>query len=359
MRGAVVLALVLFAGGASAQMTARVEEARAALEAGETDRARALFTELARSPNAREAATAAYHLATMADDALDFPAALTGYRDFLRRDPGSRFAARAQARVDDLSSHGEGDFVPLQRLERVRRDEALANSLEGIRALDRAIDTFPPGLVRAEARLLVGEGYLSRLNRLRDAARVLRALAEDPAAPSDLRSLAAERLVDARAGVGEERAGADEVRAMPLDPEVRQNAAVRARRARLRVAARWTLAACAGIGLFALAWAARERRVKEVLRAWRRPLPWAQLAILTVGGGGLAKVYDEHDVEPFVALGAGVAAVYLVASAWSVAMRDRRWARGVGGALCFAAALAVSFLAMDALDVMMLEGISL
>ena len=94
MRGAVVLALVLFAGGASAQMTARVEEARAALEAGETDRARALFTELARSPNAREAATAAYHLATMADDALDFPAALAGYRDFLQRDPGSRFAAR-------------------------------------------------------------------------------------------------------------------------------------------------------------------------------------------------------------------------------------------------------------------------
>ena len=70
-------------------------------------------------------------------------------------------------------------------------------------------------------------------------------------------------------------------------------------------------------------------------------------------------MYDEHDVKPFVALGAGVAAVYLVASAWSVAMRDRRWARGVGGALCFAAALAVSFLAMDALDVMMLEGISL
>ncbi len=359
MRGAAFLALVLCAGSAAAQLTPRVEEARAALEAGEVDRARTLFTELARSPNRREAATAAYHLATMADDALDFPAALAGYRDFLQRDPGSRFAARAQARVDDLTSHGEGNFVPLQRLERIRRDEALANSLAGIRALDRAIDGFPAGPVRAEARLLVGEAYLSRLNRLRDAARVLRALAEDPAAPTDLRSLAAERLVDARAGVGEERDGADEVRAMPLDPEVRQNAAVRARRARLRIAARWTLTAGAVLGMFALAWTARERRFKEVLRAWRRPLPWAQLAILTVGGGGLAKAYDEHDVEPFVALGAGVAAVYLVASAWSVAMRDRTWARALGGALCFAAALAVSFLAMDALDVMMLEGIHL
>lgn len=360
MRGAAVaFALALATSGAWAQLSPRVEEARAAMEAGDDARARSLFTELARSDNRREAAMAVYHLAAMADDDLDFPAALAGYRDFLRRDPGSRFAARAQARVDDLTSHGEGDFVPLQRLERVRRDEQLANSLAGIQALDQALATFPPGPVRAEARMLVGEAYLSRLDRPRDAARVLRALAEDPVAPRDLRSLAAERLVDARAGVGEEQAGADEVRAMPVDPEVRQEAAVRARRARLRVGARAALVVCGALGVFALAWAARERRVREVLRAWRRPVPWGQLAVLTAGGGALAKLYDEHDVGPFVALGAGVAAVYLVASAWSVAMKGRPWARALGAAVCFAAVLAVSFLAMDALDVMMLEGISL
>lgn len=356
---ALALAVSLGAATAAAQLSPRVEAARAALEAGETARARELFTALARSESRREAAVAVYHLAAMADDALDFPAALAGYEDFLRRDPGSRFAARAQARADELRSHGEGGFVPLQRLERVRRDEALADSLAGVQGLDRATAGFPPGLVRSEARMLVGEAYLTRLDRPRDAARVFRALAEDGAAPSELRSLAAERLVEARAAVGEEGAGAEEVRALPVDPEVRAEAAVRSRRARLRTAARGTLALCAALGVVAVASTVREGRGRELLRAWRRPWPWAQLALLTAGGGGLAKLYDEHDVAPFAALAAGVAGVYLVAAAWSVAMRERTAARAGGALVCLLAALAVSFLAMDGLDVMMLEGISL
>lgn len=351
--------LTFFTVPVAAQMGPRIEAARAAMEAGDTARARALFTELTRSDNRREAALAVYHLAVMADDALDFQAALEGYRDFLRRDPGSRFAARAQARVDDLNAHGEGAFVPLQHLERVRRDEALASSLAGIQALDRAIATFPAGLVRAEARMLVGEAYLSRLDRPQDAVRVLRALAEDPSAPRDLRSLAAERLIDARSNLGQEQAVADEVRALPVDPEVRREAIVRARRAKIRMGARGTLLSCVVLGAFAIAWTVREGRVREVFRAWRRPVPWGQLAVLTVGAGTLAKLYDEHDVAPFLALGAGVAGVYLVASAWAVAMKHRPWGRAIGALLCFAAALSVSFLAMDALDVMMLEGISL
>ena len=76
-------------------------------------------------------------------------------------------------------------------------------------------------------------------------------------------------------------------------------------------------------------------------------------------GVGVAFFTFVMNGNPIVALGAGVAAVYLVASAWSVAMKGRPWARALGAAVCFAAALAVSFLAMDALDVMMLEGISL
>ncbi len=295
----------------------------------------------------------------MADEDFEFARALAGYRDLLARDPGSRFAARAQARVEDLEHHGEGGFAPLTILERVRRDETLANSLAAIQRLEREAERFPPGLVRAEARQLVGEAYLSRLQRPREAARVLHALANDDAAPQDVRSLAAERLVQARALMGEEVSAASEVSAMRVDPEVQHDARVLARRAMLRMASWVTLSLTAAMGLLSLALMARARRAGEVWRAWRRPLPIAQITLLTLGGGGLAKLFDEHEMSPFLLLGAGSLGVYLAAAAWSVAGSARVSARIARGMLCLLAALAVAFLTMDALDPMMLEGINL
>ncbi len=354
-----LLAATLSAGDAWAQFGPRIEAARDAMEAGETDRARTMFTELTRSQSLREAATAVYYLAEMADDEMAFARALAGYRDFLARDPGSRFAARAQARVEDLEQHAEGNFAPLMALERVRRDEELANSLAGIQALDRELEHFPPGQVRAEARQLVGEAYLSRLQRPRDAARVLHALANDERAPQDIRSLAAERLVQARALMGEEVSAAQEVSTMRIDPEVQRDARVLARRSILRSASWVTLSLTLAMAMLSVIRMARAKRLTEVFRAWKRPLPLAQLALLTLGGGGLARLFDDHEVAPFMVLGAGSLAVYLSATAWSVAGSARIEARVLRAVVSLLAALAVAFLAMDTLDVMMLEGINL
>ncbi len=59
-RASAALAATLFAGASLAQLTPRIEAARDAMEAGETDRARAMFTEITRSESLREAATAVY-----------------------------------------------------------------------------------------------------------------------------------------------------------------------------------------------------------------------------------------------------------------------------------------------------------
>lgn len=357
--GACVAFGALDGATAYAQVTAPIEAAREVMESGDSARAREMFTALTHSASLREAATAVYYLAVMADEEMNFAAAVAGYRDFLARDPGSRFAARAQARVDDLMAHSEGGFAPLVTLERVRRDEQAASSLAGLRALDRAIAGFPPGNVRAEARLLVGEGYLSRVQRPADAARVLHDLAGDPSGSQELRALAAERLVEARAQLGQEVAAAQEVTALRADPEVQHDAAVLARRAVLRRAS-WTLLALTLLaGVTAVARAALAKRMGDVLRAWRRPLPLVQLGFLTLGGGTLAKLYDEHEMSPFLVLGGGALAVYLSASAWNVTGHDHPAARAWRGLVCLLAVLAVSFLAMDTLDPMMLEGISL
>jgi hypothetical protein len=353
------VAMALSASVAHAQITPALEAARDAMEAGEADRARAMFTALTRSASLREAATAVYYLAVMADEGLEFRRALAGYQDFIARDPGSRFAARAQARVDDLLHHAEGNFAPLVALERVRRNEQSANSLAGIQRLDREMATFPAGAVRAEAQLLVGEAYLNRLQRPRDAARVLHILAGDTSAAQEVRSLAAERLVQARTLMGEERVAAQEITALRVDPEVQRDAEVLARRSLLRDIAWATLAVTAAAGVTSLVRAARAKRMHEVLRVWKRPLPLAQIAVLTLGGGALAKAYDEHEVSPFLLLGAGALAVYLAATAWNV-VGSNRVALRVGRALvCMLAALAVSFLTMHTLDTMMLEGINL
>lgn len=357
----VVLAGVALAPPCLAQLTPRVQAARDAFEAGDHDRAVSELTEAARSDNRREAATAVYFLAVIADEDLDFQRALDGYRDFVSRDPSSRFAARALARIDDLASHAEGAFEPLRRLETVRKDPALANDPAAIAALERAADAFPPGLVRAEARMLVGEAYLNRerLNRPRDAVRVFRVLAQDPGAPQDTRSLAARRLIEAREVLGEEVAGEQDVQRLAVDTDVKHDAAVLARRSVLRKVS-WAVAALTGVaGALALSRAAAQGLWPRVVRAWKRPVPIAQLALLTLGGGALARAYDEHEISPFVSLGAGALAVYLVATALSVVGGASPLRRAARGALCLLAVLAASFLTMDSFDPMMLEGINL
>ncbi len=357
-RVVLALALTLPAVGL-AQAPTRIEAGRAAQEAGDTARARAAFTEAVSQGDPVEAALGEYHLARMADEALDFPSALEGYRRFVVRDPGSRYASRSLARIDDLQAHSEGGFAPLMALERVRRSTALSDDPRALEALDGASRRWPGGSVRAEAWMLVGEAFAGRMHRPRDAAEVFLRLAEDEATPAALRELAATRLVELRAMLGESARAEQELAGVRVPAGVRAEAAGLARRARLRRAALTVLALLAASGAAALALAWRRQLLGEVWRRWQRPMPLVQLTVLTAGGAALAKAADDHEVSPFVVLGGGALAVYLVAVALNVVGGAGPAARAARAAVCAMAVLAVAYLAMLGLDPMMLEGIGL
>ena len=76
---------------------------------------------------------------------------------------------RAGDRAEWLRSRSEGDFVPLTRLEKLRRDPAQSSDPAAVDGLAHDADSFPPGMVRVEARMLVSEAWLGRLHRPDDA----------------------------------------------------------------------------------------------------------------------------------------------------------------------------------------------
>ena len=143
MRGAVALALALATNGAGAS-SPRVEEARAAMESGDVARAARSFRARALGQPAR-GGDGRTTFAVMADDDLDFPAALAGYRTFLRRDRAhaSRPARRPASTTSPRTARGLSS--QLQRLERVRRDEQLANRSRHPGARPGARDPSLPG----------------------------------------------------------------------------------------------------------------------------------------------------------------------------------------------------------------------
>ncbi len=355
----VALAMVLATTAAQGQITPRIAAGREALERGDLAGAERDFIVARGSGDAVEMSLAGYFLAVVADERLRFGDALVGYRAFVERDPGSRWASRALSRIEALEQHREGDFAPLAQLERVRRTPGLDRDPAAITGLDRAARGFPPGRVRAEARLLVGEAYLERMGRPRDGARVFMELANDPGAPRTMRDLAADRAVEARQRLGEESQAVDEVSRAAVDPEVLAKARVLARRARLGRAATVWLAALGVLGVSAVLRAWRLGRLARVLRAWARVTPLAQLALLTVGGALLAWKTDNHDPWPFLALGGGSLGVYLVATAWNVVGSERASLRALRAGCCGVGVLAVAMVVMRSLDPRMLEGIGL
>jgi hypothetical protein len=190
--------------------------------------------------------------------------------------------------------------------------------------------------------------------------RVYRELARDPSTPPTLRDLAAQKLVELGVTLGDEdRAARDVTAVRAVDPEVRALASVHLRRKRLRDGSMGVLGLVLGAGVLSVVRALRGGLRAELLRAWRRPLPLAHLALLSLGGAGLARMSDGHEAGPFFALGAGTLGVYLCLSAAAVVGSARWPMRALRGTLGLLAALAVSYLAMERLDVMMLEGINL
>jgi hypothetical protein len=276
--------------------------------------------------------------------------ALAEYEEATAVAPSAPFVPRAQARAAILRAHAEGDFVPLARLERVRRDPKLSSDPREIDALARDAETFPPGLVRAEARLLVAEAYLGRLGRPAEAPPILERVADDPSTDPLTARLAVRMLVDLRIAQGDTDGAIAAARARPALVEanlMRQVTALARRRVAHRVAIGVLVAAAALLAAAALR-ARRRRELAPALlalrKAWR---PALVLAAIVAGGGLLASTYESGTSAPFLLLGAVVLPLTLAARAWGAIGSAGAAARAGRAALCAATVLAAALLVLE------------
>src|SRR5579883_1975116 len=310
-----------------------------------------------------DAGQALFRLGEADEERGDFAQALEHDRACAAAAPGTPWAARASARIDWLLARSEGGFAPLARLERVRRDPALADDPAAVEALARDAEAFPPGVVRVEARMLVAEAWLGRMRRLDDAVSELRRVADDPAADPLTARLAERELVDALLSEGRSGQAAAEARARAdrLEPRfVRRVARLAARSWALR-AAFAVVASFGALASAALVRARRRRALGAALGALRGVAVTviAFSAFVAAGGAALAASYESGDARPFLLLGAAVLPVSLVAAAWSEVGSRRPAARVGRAALCGAAVLAAAFAVLDVVSPSYLEGFGL
>jgi hypothetical protein len=286
---------------------------------------------------------------------LAFGAALADYDASIATEPSNRYALRAAARSRWLRARAEGSFVPLERLERVRRDPSAQHDASTVDALAHDLETFPVGEVRTEARMFVAEAYTS-LHRTPDAERELDALLDDPAGAAPIRAQAAIRLADiamARGDVAAAKHAADRVASIdaPLVTQV-------AHWARRRVIERVAIGV---IALFvigsAVATAKRARRLGEL--GTFAPRAFALCAYLGLVAGLLANAFERGNALPFLVLAALVLPVALLARAWALAGASTLVARALRATLGAVTVVAIAFLVLDKIDVRYLESFGL
>ncbi len=274
MRITVGIALLL-----TIAISAEPHVARASLGQRAVDEAYAALTA---QPPRREMARAALERATAAADdqaalseayfrlgALDeeeesFAQAMAHYRQSVAAKPvgsGVPWARNASRRMQWLSAHSEGNFAPLARLHRFARDPALAADPEALTALARDTEAFPPGIVRAESRMLVATAWLGPLRRPRDAIRLFRLVATDPTGDGLNLRFAERGLVDALIADGQfdEAAKEAQTHAAQLEPAVMHGLQRHQRRRTLVRAAQ--IEVVVFVGFLAVArWNRRSRR---------------------------------------------------------------------------------------------------
>jgi hypothetical protein len=249
------------------------------------------------------------------------------------------------------------------RLERVRRDPAESSDPAAVDALARDLETFPPGAVRVEARMLVAEAWVGRMHRAGDAIGELRKVVEDPKADPLTQRLAERELVDALVATGQIDEAAAEARAHKNRLDARFVTQVQ--RLILRRAVRWTslgvLAAFALLTVAGLVRAGIRRNLGTALRELRKLSPVAVLFVVfvAVGGGVLASKYESGNAAPFLVLGAGVLPLLLVARAWSAVGSQSGAARAGRALLCGATVIAAAFTLLDSFGPQYLSGFGL
>jgi len=292
-----------------------------------------------------------------------FAQALVDDRAAIDAASNTRWALRASDRIDWLRARSEGDFAPLRRLEKVRRDPAASSDPTVVDALAHDLESFPPGAVRVEARMLVAEAWIGRMHRPGDAIGELRQVAEDPKADPLTQRLAERELIDALVATGriDEAAAEATAHKTRLDPRfVKQVGRLIVRRA-VRWGSIGVLATFALLAVAGLARAGMRRKLGMALRELRKLSPVAALfvAFVAVAGGVLASKYESGNAAPFLVLGAGVLPLLLVARAWSAVGSQTAAARAARALLCGATVIAAAFMLLDWLGPQYLPGFGL
>jgi hypothetical protein len=248
-------------------------------------------------------------------------------------------------------------------LERIRNDPALSNDPAAIEALARQAESSPADKVRGEARMLVAEAWLRRMNRPEDAIGELRTVADDPTSDALTAQLAARELVNALVASGELAKAQSEAvaRADRLDSRFVAQIGRLGRRRILRAAALLELAlfvALASIALIRARSVPARARVASAL--WRlAPAALAFAVFLGVAGGLLASSYETGNAVPFFLFGLVVLPVVLLAGAWAAAGSTGAPARVGRAILCGASVVAAAFVLLDAYRPTYLEGFGL
>jgi hypothetical protein len=365
--GGLLLALVLWPREARAGESRRnVDAANAALlaEPPRRDEARtALRAAAAASDDAEAVAEADFLLGRLDEEDGAFAQALLDDRASIDAAATSRWAFRASDRIAWLRARSEGDFAPLRRLESVRHDPALSDDPATLQALSREADGFPPGMVRVEARLLVAEAWLGRLNRPDDAIALLRLVTAETKIDALTLRLAERELVDVLVARGRVDEAIAEVAAHPgrLDPKfVQQVKRLRTRRS-VALAAEGILAVFVLLATFSLVRASQRGALGAAWSALRGLLPTAVLFVgfAALGGGLLASQYERGNAGPFLMLGAGVLPLVLIARLWSAVGSQAPVARLARSLLCGATVMAAAFVLLETVTPQYLEGFGL
>jgi hypothetical protein len=300
------------------------------------------------SSDARRAALALYELAELDDHDYRFASALARYDASIARDPSHRFALRARTHGDTLRSHSEGDFAPYSELEHIRRDPVASRDPVALLKLAADADAFPPGLVRVEARMLVGDALVSQGDTARGLP-LLDLVDRDPKADTILHHQAAHELVDSYLLQNDPDAAMQVATRRNEDPTLAKTVTHWIRRRQLRKVSIAVLALFALASTIAIARGAANGKSGAVGRSLKRfaPLALAFAAWIGLFGGVLAASFEKGNESPFLVLAAGAVPVFFIARAWGASGGDSRAERIARAALAAASIAAIAFVVLS------------
>jgi tetratricopeptide (TPR) repeat protein len=272
--------------------------------------------------------------------------ALDLYERVLQLAPSAPSARTATARIGFLRSHGEGDFKPLGVLLRMQATPFKTLTQPTLEQYERAVDGFPDGPVRLQARAYVAAAWYSAFhNSARAQAEYGKLLAEPRLASGD-RLMATMGLSACLLESGHAWQALKVVReaGYARTPEYRDLKAAAIEQIGRPIA--WAI--LAAFAVFGLALVARRVDVPLIRETFS---PWNVLlaGYIILPPAWLAWRYNDTLAHVFFQLGLVLAPTLFLAFAIGIALRDGRgpsWLRGLSATAAVSACLAAGFLAL-------------